>query len=62
RTDSGSTGLYSSHCLERKVCRCSVKPASRFALCFRNQEPFVFTKNPQPNSKLGTGRPRISQP
>ncbi|CAN1339685.1 hypothetical protein LINPERPRIM_LOCUS38583 [Linum perenne] len=60
--DSSGTSLKSSYCLKRKVRRCSVKPASRFALYFRNQEPLVFTKDTQLNSKLGTGRPGISQP
>ncbi|KAK1559100.1 hypothetical protein Q3G72_010709 [Acer saccharum] len=37
--------------------RCSVKPASRCALHFRDREPLAFAKGPWPNSWLGMGKP-----
>ncbi|KAK1588277.1 hypothetical protein Q3G72_021586 [Acer saccharum] len=37
--------------------RCSVKPASRCALHFRNHESLAFAKGPWPNSWLGMGKP-----
>ncbi|XLT26411.1 hypothetical protein HN873_057703 [Arachis hypogaea] len=40
--------------------RCSVKPASRFALQFRNQEARAFAQATRPDSQLGVGRPAKS--
>ncbi|KAK2654348.1 hypothetical protein Ddye_014204 [Dipteronia dyeriana] len=37
--------------------RCSVKPASRGTLHFRNRRPQTFEGDPRPSSQLGTGRP-----
>ncbi|ESW12257.1 hypothetical protein PHAVU_008G097400 [Phaseolus vulgaris] len=37
--------------------RCSVNPASRCALHFRNQETQAFAQVPWFNSQLGVGRP-----
>ncbi|MED6119085.1 hypothetical protein PIB30_008597 [Stylosanthes scabra] len=40
--------------------RCSVKPASRFALHSRNKEAQAFAQTAKPNSQLGAGRPAKS--
>ncbi|KAK7363187.1 hypothetical protein VNO77_05318 [Canavalia gladiata] len=37
--------------------RCSVKPASRSALSFRDNETYAFAQVSEIHSQLGTGRP-----
>ncbi|CAJ1955532.1 unnamed protein product [Sphenostylis stenocarpa] len=43
--------------LRAEGCRCSVKPASRFALKSRSKESKAYAKGPLLNSQLGVGSP-----
>ncbi|CAN0890352.1 hypothetical protein LINGRAHAP2_LOCUS16386 [Linum grandiflorum] len=46
---------------EARGLRCSVKPASRFALYSTNQAASFFNETPKPNFRLGTGGPELSR-
>ncbi|KAF1875433.1 hypothetical protein Lal_00006061 [Lupinus albus] len=42
--------------------RCSVKPASRFALLSRRHDTYAFAQVPYLNSQLGVGKPTFVEP